>query len=182
MISRFFFCYNEPTLTIALEPFNMLHAQGLLLDHLSITNTLLLVGNILLTTSLFLFGLAHLIPFQRTTITVGVASIIHVPTLAACYIPCFKQSINIITNEYGCSNDMNISGILPGIFTCIFSLGGFADPTIGAIFVQYYQYTTTSTIIGYAHVVFVVIFVIFYSNFKKKPRKSTENTPPMSSA
>uniref|UniRef100_A0A0K0FB53 MFS-type transporter SLC18B1 (inferred by orthology to a human protein) n=1 Tax=Strongyloides venezuelensis TaxID=75913 RepID=A0A0K0FB53_STRVS len=203
MICGFFFCYNEPTLPIALKPFNMSHTQvgtffliqgtvfsifapiwGLLLDHLPITNTLLFVGNILLTVSLFLFGPAHFIPFQRTPITVGVASIIQVTALAACYVPCFKQSMNIITNEYGYPNDMNTSGILSGMFTCVFSLGGFIGPTIGAILVQYYQYTIASTIIGYAHSVFVVTFIIFYliPRFFSKPQKSTENTQAMSSA
>ncbi|CEF65310.1 MFS-type transporter SLC18B1 [Strongyloides ratti] len=197
MICGFFFCYNEPTLPIALKPFNMSHTQigtffliqgmvfsifapiwGLLLDHLPITNMLLFIGNILLTISLFLFGPASFIPFERTPLTIGIASVIQVSALAACYVPCFKQSMYIITEEYGYPNNMNTNGILSGIFTCVFSLGGFIGPTIGGILVQYYQYTIASTIIGYAHCVFVVIFIVFYiiPRFFSTKKNLTENT------
>uniref|UniRef100_A0A0N4ZZ68 MFS domain-containing protein n=1 Tax=Parastrongyloides trichosuri TaxID=131310 RepID=A0A0N4ZZ68_PARTI len=181
MMCGFFFCYNEPTLPIALKPFNMTNTEvgiffliqggvfsifapiwGILIDRLPITNLLLFVGNILVTTSLFLFGPSHFIPFDRTPITVAIASVIQITALAACYVPCFKQSINIITEEYGFANDMNTSSILSGMFTCVFSFGGFVGPTIGGILVQYYQYTTASTIIGFAHGIFTIIFTIFY--------------------
>uniref|UniRef100_A0A0K0DTY1 MFS domain-containing protein n=1 Tax=Strongyloides stercoralis TaxID=6248 RepID=A0A0K0DTY1_STRER len=203
MICGFFFCYNEPTLPIALKPFAMSHTQigiffliqgmvfsifapvwGLLLDHIPITNTLLFIGNVLLTISLFLFGPAPFLPFERTPITVGMASVIQVTALAACYVPCFKQSMLIITEEYGYSNDMNTSGILSGMFTCAFSLGGFIGPTIGAILVELYQYKIASTIIGYGHLIFVITFIIFYliPRFFSRNKKLAKDTTAQSVA